>query len=106
MPLTPYDGIHTARRKWLSVAPVDIVGTTEMSPNIVRVISVVADSSVGSTGRVDFGKSGSVACVLVILMPVSATTRVNAARTSAELDVGTMRQFTFAVAFWGSALYA
>src|SRR5215216_5147482 len=104
MPLMPYDGIPTARKKWLSVAPVDIVGTTGMSPHILRVISVVAASTAGSIGSVDFGKSGSVGCVFVILMPVSATTRANVARTSAELDVGTIRQFTFADAVCGSAL--
>src|SRR4051812_39484178 len=77
-----------------------------MSPNIDFVISVVAASTAGSIGSVDFGNSGSVGCVFVILIPVSAITRASVARTSAELDVGTMRQFTFAVADCGSALYA
>src|SRR6185436_18920704 len=77
-----------------------------MSPNIDFVISVVAASTVGSIGNVDFGKSGSVGCVFVILIPVSAITRASVARTSAELDVGTIRQFTLAVADCGSALYA
>ena len=83
-----------------------MVGTTGMSPHIALVISVVAARTAGSIGSVDFGKSGSVGCVLVILMPVSAMMRANVARVSTELDVGTMRQFTFAVAVWGSALYA
>src|SRR3954468_15361332 len=77
-----------------------------MSPNMAFVISVVAANTAGSTGSVDFGKSGSAGCVVVILIPVSAITRASVARTSAELDVGTMRQFTLADADCGSALYA
>src|ERR1051325_8436903 len=107
MPDIPYEGIPASRSQWLSVAPVDIVGITGMSPNIFRVSSVVALSSAGSTAGTDVGKWGGASfCVSVILMPVSAITRANVERVSSSDDVGTIRQFTFAVADCGSALYA
>ena len=71
---------------------------TGMSPHILRVMSVVAVSTAGSIGGTDLGKSGCCVVVNVIAMPVSAMTRASVARTASTLDVGAIRQFTFAVA--------
>ena len=56
------------------------------------------------SGLGDGSPRSEVALASAIVMPVSATTRSSVARTSSAFWVGTMRQFTFAVAVCGSAL--
>src|SRR6185312_8971602 len=94
----------TARRYLLSVAPVPMVGITATSgPNTSRVACSIGPITSGVSGE---GAACSIAGAAETWTPVSPIAATSPARTSAGSWPGAIRQFTFALAAWGSAFRA
>src|SRR5689334_9161977 len=93
----------TLRRYRLSVAPVDMVGMTGSPGHMATVTRSTVPMNSVVNGEGGLGLGGA---TIATAIWSSASTRTRVCSTSSIESLGSTRQFTVALAVWGSALLA